>query len=809
MPPKRASRSSKRTAAAAEESKDDSMETEETVEEAVEETVSPRKRAARGSKRATAKVEEEEEEKVEEEEKTVEDAEKVDEENHEEKVEAEVEAKSEQPEVAKEDTEVDETATEKAVPEEPIAASESVAEKEPEEPPVKKSKIAEEAIKKIEEAKAKIAEEALKKIEDAKAKMAAVAAEATAAEEVAKQEEKAKEEAARQAKKAELEKFWKAVKDDPADFTGWTYLLQHVDSKNDVEAGREAFSKFLQRYPYCYGYWKKFSDFEKRNGSPTKTMEVFDQGLAAIPLSADLWIHLALYQKSLAAESGDREGVRDTYERAVKECGREWRSDKLWDHYVKWETEGGQLTRVWQLYQRIVTVPTQGVANQLEAVQAFVKAHNPKDLVDTNEFLAMRKDVLTSLKGNGTAADAEAAPGENDATAMANDEETEAIREKMMFGVRKLYKETEERVKLRWKFEEGVKRPYFHVKPLERGQLKNWRDYLDFMKVEMVKEGGDITELEILYERSLIACALYEEFWLDYVQWWQDRKDKDSASVVTMVREIYSRASRHLPTKVELHCSWAAWEEKQGCGGEAGRILEALEEGHPRLVTILLRRVNLERRRGNEAEACKLYEAAIQGAKTGTATELSVKYSRFLRLARGDSAKAAQVLQSALDLDPSNPKLYLQQLDLALHTTPLSVPAVVQLLDTAQAAEGLADKHKLLFAQRKVEFLQDFGPDITALEEAELKLAEMQKKKEPEKTEEPGKSITTIQGRGGKEKTPNGAAPPTSYPPTANTPQYQAAQTAAFNQYGARYSGYPAQGSYGQWGYPGYAPPGP
>ena len=34
----------------------------------------------------------------------------------------------------------------------------------------------------------------------------------------------------------------------------------------------------------------------------------------------------------------------------------------------------------------------------------------------------------------------------------------------MMFGVRKLYKETEERVKLRWKFEEGVKRPYFHVK---------------------------------------------------------------------------------------------------------------------------------------------------------------------------------------------------------------------------------------------------------------------------------------------------------------------------------------------------------
>lgn len=27
----------------------------------------------------------------------------------------------------------------------------------------------------------------------------------------------------------ELDKYWKAVNDDPTDFTGWTYLLQYVD----------------------------------------------------------------------------------------------------------------------------------------------------------------------------------------------------------------------------------------------------------------------------------------------------------------------------------------------------------------------------------------------------------------------------------------------------------------------------------------------------------------------------------------------------------------------------------------------------
>lgn len=29
----------------------------------------------------------------------------------------------------------------------------------------------------------------------------------------------------------ELEKYWKAVNEDPSDFTGWTYLLQYVDQE--------------------------------------------------------------------------------------------------------------------------------------------------------------------------------------------------------------------------------------------------------------------------------------------------------------------------------------------------------------------------------------------------------------------------------------------------------------------------------------------------------------------------------------------------------------------------------------------------
>lgn len=71
------------------------------------------------------------------------------------------------------------------------------------------------------------------------------------------------------------------------------------------------------------------------------------------------------------------------------------------------------------------------------------------------------------------------------------------------------------------------------MKPLDRTQLKAWHTYLDWEMAEAeaahaviegmsvegqegseVKEGiADHRRVKILFERCLIACALYEEFW--------------------------------------------------------------------------------------------------------------------------------------------------------------------------------------------------------------------------------------------------------------------------------------------------------
>jgi len=621
-------------------------------------------------------------------------------------------------------------------------------EKAEDEPPAKKSKVAEEALKKIE------AEKQRKETEKKEA-----------------------EEKIISDRRKELDKFWKSVTDDPSDFTGWTQLLQYVDSKNDLEAGPEAYEGFLKRYPYCYGYWKKFADFEKRNGTAERVMEIFDKGTAAIPLSADLWIHFLNHCKTVKKD--DATFIRSQYSRAMSECGREWRSDKLWDHYVKWEMEGKNYPEVYQLYLRIVRVPTQGLSRNLDSCQEFIKQHNPKDFLDTVDFLELRKDVLSALKkespiedGEEGNKDSDAVPGEDTDSDMMSAEETKTIREKLLSNVKKVYKETEERVKVRSKFEEGIKRPYFHVKPLERGQLKNWNDYLEFMKKEMAKEGGDISEVEILYERSLIACALYEEFWLNYISWWESRDGVNTPKI----RSIYRRAcTNHLPTKVDLHAKWAAFEEVNGDFEAASEIFKNLETCHPELISLIMRRINLERRRGNNEKVNELYEAAIKTAPNkSTSSALSIKYARYLRLHQMNTTKASQVIKTAIESDPVNTKLYLQHLDLLLNTTPVDVPAAVAVLDKALEQE-MPDKHKLLFSQRKVEFLEDFGLDIAAYQSAQAKHEEIVNVCK----EAVAKDKSAKPSDEGKEKTngnSNGAST-ASYPPVTNSSSYTAQQT--------------------------------
>lgn len=279
----------------------------------------------------------------------------------------------------------------------------------------------------------------------------------------------------------------------------------------------------------------------------------------------------------------------------------------------------------------------------------------------------------------------------------------------------------------RWTFEEGIKRPYFHVKQLEKIQLKNWKDYLDF-EIEQ----GDKKRILVLFERCLIACALYEEFWIKLIRYLETQQEDQEYEEKT--RDVYERACNiHHPDKPSLHLMWSGFEEMHGNIDKAVSIIENLDKKHPNLLQVAYRYINLERRRGNFEKSHELYEQYIAAAKNKhIISSMSIKYARFLHKIMNNYDKAMEVLKAALANDSTNTRIALQIVDLALQRPKIDEKEVLDILDQFIQQEN-ADQ-KLLFAQRKVEFLEDFGSSIKELNEAQKVLqATLEKSKENKK----------------------------------------------------------------------------
>uniref|UniRef100_A0AAY4BWA4 Pre-mRNA-processing factor 39 n=1 Tax=Denticeps clupeoides TaxID=299321 RepID=A0AAY4BWA4_9TELE len=495
---------------------------------------------------------------------------------------------------------------------------------------------------------------------------------------------------------SEYDRLNKVVEENPEDFNGWVYLLQYVEQENHLAAARKAFDAFFLRYPYCYGYWKKYADIEKKNGCVQVADEVYRRGLQAIPLSVDLWLHYITFLKENQDNSdGEAENrIRATYEHAVLAAGTDFRSDRLWEAYITWETEQEKLANVTAIYDRILGIPTQLYSQHFQKFKDHIQNNHPKHFLSEEEFVQMRVELAaSSLSGTDGETPAEdLPPGTEDLPDPAKVIETR----------QEVFNHNEHEVSKRWAFEEGIKRPYFHVKALEKTQLTNWREYLDF---EL--ENGTPERVVVLFERCLIACALYEEFWMKYAKYLESYS-------IEGVRHIYKKAcSMHLPKKPTVHLLWAAFEEQQANVEEARSILKNLEEAVPGLAMVRLRRVSLERRHGNLDEAESLLRDAIKNGKNASESSFyAVKLARQLLKVQRSLGKAKKVLLEAIEKDETSPKLYLNLLELEYSGDVQQNEADILACFDRALGSAMPLESRLTFSQRKVEFLEDFGSDV-------------------------------------------------------------------------------------------------
>ena len=112
------------------------------------------------------------------------------------------------------------------------------------------------------------------------------------------------------------------------------------------------------------------------------------------------------------------------------------------------------------------------------------------------------------------------------------------------------HEKCEDAVDKRYRFEEKVKRSYFHVKPLDLKQLKNWDSYLDFEIAE-----GDHDRIVVLFERCLIPCAQYEQFWAKYARYLEQHVKTPNDSEIKRDEET---SASHVLTKSPLKkARWA------------------------------------------------------------------------------------------------------------------------------------------------------------------------------------------------------------------------------------------------------------
>lgn len=519
----------------------------------------------------------------------------------------------------------------------------------------------------------------------------------------------------------DFEKFWRAARDNPHDFTAWTELLQYVEQENHLPAARKAFDAFFSHYPYCYGYWKKYADMERRFHCGPETEEVFERGLQSIPLSMDLWIHYISYLQSTLDMSLPEsiQKIRGVFEAAVAAAGMDFRSDKLWELYVEWERERGDLRAVTAIYDRVLSMPTQLYSHHWERFQEHVRLHPPVAILSPEELRWLQSKLAAEPGPKPppeAAGGSEAPPGEEfppppgieskgAAADGKEDPAQEQVRELVLSMRQQIFAHNEAEVGKRWAFEEGIKRPYFHVKPLERAQLRNWREYLDY---EMA--AGSHERTIVLFERCVIACALYEEFWVKYTKYLEGH-------TVAGARSVFQRAcGYHLPRKPNIHLLWAAFEEKQGNPDEARRILRCFEEAVPGLAMVRLRRVSLERRQGNVAGAeALLLEAVRANEGLPLASFYAVKLARHVCKVQRDLAKARQVLLGALEKDPENARLHANLLEMEFGADVRQNEGNTMSCFERALRSPLPDEAKLLFSQRRVEFLEDFGSSIHSL----------------------------------------------------------------------------------------------
>jgi len=321
--------------------------------------------------------------------------------------------------------------------------------------------------------------------------------------------------------------------------------------------------------------------------------------------------------------------------------GLDFHSHPFWDKYIEFEERVQEPANATRLYSRVFRLPIHQFSRYYEKLTVLLGTRPVEELVEP--------EVLETLKGQMQL--------ENQGQLEKPPLELERqMRQHIAQHHYEQYGRTQADVSSRWNFEQAINRAYFHVTELEDSELDNWRKYLDFEEQQ-----GDFQRTCFLYERCLVSCALYDEFWLRYARWmFAQGKDKEENT-----RIIYTRASCvFVPISAPtVRLNWARLEEKLGRTSVARDIYESILEQSPGHEETLLGLANIERRQEGNDAAVRLLEEHIAQSNNHIGGILVAEQVRILWQCKGAVDEARQVFKDKFAKFLDSREFWLKYLD--------------------------------------------------------------------------------------------------------------------------------------------------
>ncbi|KAL5219139.1 hypothetical protein ABZP36_019823 [Zizania latifolia] len=599
---------------------------------------------------------------------------------------------------------------------------------------------------------------------------------------------------------AEEARLWNAVTANCLDFNAWIALIDETEriAESNILKIRKVYDTFLAEFPLCFGYWKKYADHEARLDGISKVIEVYERAVLAVTYSVDIWYN---YCQFAISTYEDPEIIRRLFERGLAYVGTDYRSNILWDEYIKYEESLQAWSHLAIIYTRILEHPIQQLDRYFHCLKELAATRNLSEILTAEEaamYVVTTENTAQTLDGETHTDDVDmSAQPENSALSEADNlAKYVSVREEM-------YKKAKEYESKIIGFELAIRRPYFHVKPLDNPELENWHNYLDFSEKE-----EDINKVIKLYERCVIACASYSEFWIRYVQCMEDRGSLELAN------NALARATHVFVKKqAEIHLFSARFKELNGdVSGARVEYQHLYSELYPSFLEAIVRHSNMEHRLGDKESACLVYEKAIAAEKEKERSQilptLLIQYSRFLSLALGDIEKAKAILTGFLEQCNMTKSI----LEAIMHLESIFpcerriefLDSLVEKFLTAEPTEGeissLGDKEDI--SSIFLEFLDLFG-DAQAIKKATNRhIALFSRKRSVLSSKKRRADDPIMSDRDKLARTGDGTQPIVGTDPNApNPPVWPVTSEASGQQWGAAYAPQAAYPTYGAYDY--------